>query len=89
MILVVMAVLCFVRHRSEGYILEKKLREVQKRTNSQEIEVLQLENDPTVRLLQSLSHLVETLCPKAQAISKDLLIALDIVFASQVFRITQ
>ena len=79
-ILVVMAVLCFVRHRSEGYILEKKLREVQKRTKSQEMEVLQPENDPTVRLLQSLSHLVETLCPKAQAISKVLLIALDIVF---------
>lgn len=69
--------LCFVRHRSEGYILEKKLREVQKRTKSQEMEVLQPGNDPTVRLLQSLSHLVETLCPKAQAISKVLLIALD------------
>jgi len=33
LILVVVAVLCFVRHRSEGYILEKKLKEVQKRTN--------------------------------------------------------
>ena len=62
--------LCFVRHHSEGYNLEKKLREVQKRTKSQEMEVLQPENDPTVRLLQSLSHLVQILCPKAQAISK-------------------
>ena len=46
--------LCFVQHRSDGYLLEKKLREVQKRIKSQEMEVLQPENDPSVRVLQSL-----------------------------------
>ena len=50
LILVVVAVLCFIRHRSGGFSLEKKRREVQK---SHEMEVLRPENDltddPTVR----------------------------------------
>lgn len=74
LILVVVAVLCFVRHRSGGFSFEKKRREIQKRTKSQEIEVLRPENDltddPTVRQLQSLSQLVGTLYPKHQAMSK-------------------
>lgn len=74
LILAVVAVLCFVRHRSGGFSLEKKRREVQKRTKSQEMEVLRPENDltddPTVRQLQSLSQLVGKLYPKHQAMSK-------------------
>ena len=41
----VVAVLCFVRHRSEEYVFEKKLREVQKKKKSEQMEVLRADND--------------------------------------------
>jgi len=56
LILVVVAVLCFVRRRSEEFVFEKKLREFQKRKKSEKMEVLRPENDsandPTSQLVK-------------------------------------